>query len=417
MGFAKKLLMFVRGFLLLSSFYLKCSLLLKFTLWRLVVMAMLCLSLSISDTLPGFAQDSVTSTKARYGFVMDVKTGSVFLNKNADVPMAPASMSKLMTAAVIFRELKAQRLKLDDPVKISVNAWRNGGAPSGTSAMFAPVKSEITVEQAIRGIIIQSGNDAAMAIAEHIAGTEQKFAQEMEAYGKKIGLKNSTFRNATGLPHPEHLMSARDLGMLALHLMNEYPEYYHYFSEKSFKYRRYNFYNRNPLIKLEKGYDGLKTGFTKASKFGIVVSARRNWRRMIVVLNGLESKNDRAEEAQRVTNWAYTQFVQKEILSDTQKFAARVWGGEKGWVPLSTAGPLKVYVPKDEAAPEILSEIIYHGPLKAPVIQGQKAAVLRLKIGESVQEYDLYADETIDRTNFVYRALDSLFYLTFGWIL
>ncbi|GJM02159.1 MAG: D-alanyl-D-alanine carboxypeptidase [Rhodomicrobium sp.] len=363
------------------------------------------------------AQDSSTSTKARFGFVLDVKTGSVFLNKNADVPMAPASMSKLMTVAVIFNELKTGRLKLDDAVRISVNAWRNGGAPSGTSAMFAPVKSEISVEQAIRGIIIQSGNDAAMAIAEHIGGTEQKFAEMMEAYGKKIGLKHSTFRNATGLPHPEHLMSARDLGMLALHLMTEFPEYYHYFSEKRFKYRRFNFYNRNPLIRLDKGYDGLKTGYTKASKYGIVVSARRNWRRMIVVLNGLESKKDRTEEAQRVTSWAYEQFVQKEILPSTQKFAVRVWGGEKSWVPLSTAGPLKIYVPKDEAAPEIISEIIYEGPLKAPVIQGQRAAILRVKIGESVQEHDLYADETIDRTNFVYRALDSLFYLTFGWIL
>lgn len=363
------------------------------------------------------AQETGFETSARYAFIMDVRTGSVFLNKNADVAMAPASMSKLMTVAVVFNELKEERLKLTDEVFISVNAWRTGGAPSGTSAMFAPVKSKITVEQALRGIIIQSGNDGAIAIAEHIAGSEADFAKMMEAYGKKIGLKNSTFRNATGLPHPEHLMSARDLGILALHLMDKFPEYYHYFSEKSFKFTRFNFYNRNPLIRLNEGYDGLKTGYTKESRYGIVLSARRSWRRMIVVLNGLESKNDRTEEARRVTKWAYEQFVQKEIQSGTQKLAARVWGGEKGWVPLSTAGPLKVYVPKDERAPEIVSEIIYDGPLKAPIIQGQRAAVLRLKIGDSVQEYDLYADETVDRTNFVYRAFDSLFYLTFGWML
>lgn len=371
----------------------------------------------LRPVVPSLAQDSVSSTKARYGFVMDVRTGSVFLNKNADEPMAPASMSKLMTVAVIFHELKEGRLKLEDEVKISVNAWRNGGAPSRTSAMFAPVKSTITVEQAIRGIIIQSGNDAAIAIAEHIAGSEEKFAEKMEAYGKEIGLKNSTFRNATGLPNPEHLMSARDLGKLAYHLMQEFPEYYGYFAEESFKYRKYNFYNRNPLIRLNEGYDGLKTGFTSESKYGIVVSAKRKWRRMIVVLNGLETKDDRQEEARRVTNWAYDQFIQKEILASTQKFSARVWGGEKSWVPLSTAGPLKVYVPKDESAPEIFSEIVYEGPLKAPVIQGQRAAILRVKIGESVQEYDLYADETVSRSNFVSRALDSLFYLTFGWIL
>ncbi len=363
------------------------------------------------------AQETGFETTARFAFVMDVKTGSVFLNKNADVAMAPASMSKLMTVAIIFNELKEERLQLTDEVYITVNAWRTGGAPSGTSAMFAPVKSKITVEQALRGIIIQSGNDGAIAIAEHIAGSEEKFAKMMEAYGKKIGLKHSTFRNATGLPHPEHLMSARDLGMLALHLMQKFPEYYPYFAEKSFKFTRYNFFNRNPLIRLDEGYDGLKTGYTKESRYGIVVSARRSWRRMIVVLNGLESKNERKDEARRVTKWAYEQFVQKEILSGTQKLAARVWGGEKGWVPLSTAGPLKVYVPKDENAPEILSEIIYDGPLKAPIIQGQRAAILRLKVGDSVQEYDLYADETVDRTNFVYRAFDSLFYLTFGWML
>ena len=366
---------------------------------------------------PLFAQEAEFETSAQFAIVMEADKSIIFLQKNADVPMAPASMSKLMTVAMVFRELKAGRLKLIDDVRMSVNAWRTGGAPSRTSAMFVPVKSTVTVEQILRGIIIQSGNDASIAIAEHISGSEAKFAQEMESYGKKIGLTHSTFRNATGLPHPEHLMSARDLAKLAQHLLMEYPEYYKYFAEPSFKYRRYNFINRNPLLPLKEGYDGLKTGFTKQSKYGIVVSLKRDGRRLIGVLNGLEKKTDRRKETRRVMNWAVSNFVRRTVETDRQTFFAHVWGGEKGWVGLSTAGDVKIYAPKGEAAPEIVSEVIYNGPLKAPITQGQAVAKLRVQVANTKQEYDLYANETVKRTNFIYRGVDSLFYLVFGWFL
>ncbi len=362
------------------------------------------------------ADDEGFKTKAKFAIVIDADKPITFLDKKADIAMAPASMSKLMTVAVVFRELKAGRLKLEDKVKISVHAWRTGGAPSRTSAMFAPVKSEITVQQALRGIIVQSGNDASIAIAEHISGNQGAFAKEMTAYAKKIGMKNSSFANATGLPDPKHLMSARDLAILAKHLLKEYPDYYFYFGEKDFKYRRYRFINRNPLIGKEGGFDGFKTGFTKQSKYGIVVSAKRGNRRLIAVLNGLESKVERRTETIRVMNWAFTAFSDREIKADTAKFSARIWGGEKSTVGLSTAGPLKIFMPKGDVVTEIVSEVIYQGPLKAPVVSGQKVAKLRVKVADSVQEYDLFANESVERANFVYRAFDSLFYLTFGWI-
>ena len=366
---------------------------------------------------PVLAQDGLFETRADFAFVMDVDNNTVFLAKNADAPMAPASMSKMMTVALIFEALKAGRLKLDDKVFMSVNAWRTGGAPSRTSAMFVPVKSKVTVEQILRGIIVQSGNDASIAIAEHLSGSEAEFAKAMTAYGKKIGLKQSSFANSTGLPHEGHMMSARDLALLAQHLIKTYPEYYPYFAEKEFKYRRYRFLNRNPLIRLDEGYDGLKTGYTKDSKYGIVASLKRGKRRLIGVFNGLPKRDDRRTEVRRVMEWALTSFVAKDIDVETTKFSARVWGGDKSWVGLVPRTNMQIYVPRDLPAPEIVGEVIYKGPLKAPIRAGVAVAKLRIVVENTVQEVPLFADEPVEEVNFVYRALDSLFYLTFGWIL
>lgn len=371
----------------------------------------------IGFALPTSAQDLPFETSATYAILIDADNPAIFFEKNADRLMAPASMSKLMTVAMIFRELKAGRLKLTDQVRISVNAWRTGGAPSRTSAMFAPVKSLVSVEDIIRGIIIQSGNDASIAVAEHISGTEKAFAKQMEKHAREIGMKNSSFRNATGLPDPEHLMTARDLAILSRYIIKTYPEYYPYFAEPNFKYRRYNFYNRNPMINLKAGYDGLKTGYTQASKFGIVVSAVRNGRRLIAVLNGLERKTIRRKETQRLMDWAYNQFSRRTVKVTNQTFSARVWGGEESWVSLKAAGPLQIYVLKGDLEPEIEAEVIYNGPVKAPVKQGQPIARLRVKVSNSVQEYQLYAQDPVQRANFVSRAFDSVFYLLFGWII
>ena len=377
-----------------------------------LVLALVCLF-----SCRGAAQEEGFATKADFAFLMDVETNTVFLAKNADVPMAPASMSKLMTVALVFEALKAGKLKLDDQVFMSVNAWRTGGAPSRTSAMFVPVKQKISVEQALRGIIVQSGNDASIAIAEHLSGSEAAFAKAMAAYGKKIGLKNSGFKNATGLPAEGHVMSARDLAILARHLIVTYPEYYPYFAEKEFKYRRYRFLNRNPLVRLDEGYDGLKTGYTKESKYGIVVSLKRDGRRLIGVFNGLPKREDRRKEVRKVVEWALTSFEPRSVDMLSSDLSARVWGGTKDWVSLVPKQSLKIYVPSDLPAPEILGEVIYQGPLKAPLLEGAVAAKLRIVVENTTQEVELYTAEPVEEAHFIFRAFDSLFYMVFGWLL
>lgn len=377
---------------------------------------LLVFSIFAADCPPLLAQELTFETKARFAFVMDADKSITFFEKNARQPVPPASMSKLMTLALVFRALKAGKLKLTDEVRMSVHAWRTGGAPSRTISMFVPVKANVTVEQLIRGTIVQSANDAAIALGEHLAGSEEKFAEMMTAYGKEIGLEQSVFKNASGLPSEGHLMSVRDLGLLAQHIINNFPDYYHYFSEPSFKYRRFTFNNLNPLIRIEEGYDGLNTGYSESHKFGVVTSLKRKGRRLIAVLYGMPKQTDRLDEAKKLVDWTFDFYKQRRVETETQKFTARIWGGEKSRVGLSTAGDLKVYAPRDEAVPDIYCEIIYNGPLKAPITQGDAVAKLRLKVGETEQEFDLYADETVARAGFVDRAFDSLFYMLFGWL-
>ena len=228
-------------------------------------------------------------TKAKHVVLMDADANLVLFEKDADTLAPPASMSKLMTLAIVFRELKAGHIKLDDQFKVSEHAWRTGGAPSGGSAMFAPLNTTVTVSDLIQGITVQSGNDAAIILAEGIAGGEEAFAKQMTEYGRQIGLEKSTFANATGLPAEGHLMTARDLATLAHYIIYTYPEYYHFFGEKEFKYRdKFTFHNRNPLIFANIGVDGMKTGYIKESGYGLVASAKQGDQRLILVITGLE---------------------------------------------------------------------------------------------------------------------------------
>ncbi len=239
-------------------------------------------------------------TQAEFSILMDAETGSVLFEKNADYLMHPASMSKLMTLAVVFKALKKDRLSMDDKFTASEYAWRTGGAPSGTSAMFVPLDGSVTMHELLQGIAVQSGNDACIILAEGISGSENVFAEVMTDYAREIGLKESTFINSTGLPHPDHMMTPRELALLARHIIQEYPDYYHYFKQKEFKYRSHNFHNRNPLVYSYIGVDGLKTGYVKASGYGIVASARQRSQRLIAVLNGLKSKRDRNREVRKL---------------------------------------------------------------------------------------------------------------------
>ncbi len=358
-------------------------------------------------------------TKAKHAILMDADANLVLFEKDADTLMPPASMSKLMTLAVVFRELKAGRLKLEDEFKVSEHAWRTGGAPSGGSAMFAPLNSMIAVSDLIPGITVQSGNDACIVLAEGIAGTEEAFVKKMNEYAKEIGLTRSHFVNSTGLPGDGHLMTARELAVLAHYLIVTYPEYYHYFGQKDFKFGKHTYTNRNPLIFADLGVDGLKTGFIEAAGYGLVASAKRGDQRVIIVVNGLDSKREREEEPRKLIEWGFKNFKpfrlfdQGETVSD-----ALVWGGTRHYVPLVGQGNINIILPA-AADPKVKASIIYSGPIKAPIRKGDKVAVLRITSADSTATNDipLYAGDDIDQSNFAMRGLDSLLVLAFGWML
>lgn len=359
-------------------------------------------------------------TKASHAILMDVGANLVLFEKNADAQMIPASMSKLMTLAVVFRELKTGRIKLDDEFVVSEHAWRTGGAPSGSAAMFAPLGDPITVSDLVQGVAVQSGNDSCIILAEGIAGSEPAFVDMMNDYAKELGLTQSTFANSTGLTAEGHLMSARDLAVLAKHLIDTYPEYYHYFGQKEFRYRnKFTFRNRNPLVWANIGVDGMKTGYLKASGYGLVASAERDDQRLILVVNGLKTKKDRQSEPRRLLDWGFKSFKPFRLYDEGQKVSeALVWGGTKHYVPLVGKGDINLLLPI-AATGSVSASILYEGPIKAPIRKGDRLATLRISAKESTATNDipLYAGEDIGRSNFAMRGLDSLLVLAFGWLL
>jgi serine-type D-Ala-D-Ala carboxypeptidase (penicillin-binding protein 5/6) len=359
-------------------------------------------------------------TKAKYALLMDSGADLVLYQKEADTQMVPASMSKLMTLAVVFNQLKAGRLTLEDTFVVSEHAWRTGGAPSGTAAMFAPLGDPITINDLIQGVTVQSGNDATIILAEGIAGTEEAFVKMMNDYAKAIGMTNSTFVNTNGLPAEGHLTSARDLAILAKHLIDTYPEYYHYFGQKEFRYRdKFTFRNRNPLVWADIGVDGLKTGHLKESGYGLVASAKRGDQRLILVVNGLESPNDRESESRRLLEWGFKSFKPFRLFGADQKVSeALVWGGEKHYVSLVGDGDIDLLLPTT-ATGAVEAEVIYEGPIKAPIKKGDQIATLRVTPAESTatNEIPLYAGEDIKSSGFAMRGIDSLLVLAFGWLL
>jgi D-alanyl-D-alanine carboxypeptidase (penicillin-binding protein 5/6) len=321
---------------------------------------------------------------------------------------------------VVFRELKSGRLKLDDTFVVSEHAWRTGGAPSGTAAMFAPLGDPITINDLIQGVTVQSGNDATIILAEGVAGTEDAFVKMMNDYAKDIGMTNSTFVNTNGLPVEGHLTTARDLAILAKHLIETYPEYYHYFGQKEFRYRdKFTFRNRNPLVWADIGVDGLKTGHLKESGYGLVASAKRGDQRLILVVNGLESANDRESESRRLLEWGFKSFKPFRLFPENEKVSeALVWGGEKHYVALVGDGDIDLLLPAT-ATGAVSAEVIYDGPLKAPIKKGDQIATLRVNAAESTatNEIPLYAGEDIKSSGFAMRGIDSLLVLAFGWLL
>ena len=358
-------------------------------------------------------------TSAKQAILLDATTGAVLFQHNADELAPPASMSKLMTLAVVFRALKEGRIKLEDEYLFSVNAWRTGGAPSGTSAMFAPVNTREKLDEMLKGIIIQSGNDACIAIAEGMAGSEAAFAKMMTDEARRLGLPKSTFRNSTGLHDPEHLMTVRELALLARHIMQAYPEHYPLFAEREFRYRKHRFFNRNPLLPLDLGVDGLKTGYIKEAGYGIVASAKQDGRRIILAINGMESANDRKSEAVRLLEWGFKGFGEFKLFDPEDVVGrARVWGGDRMFVPLIGGNDINVLLPKAQSGQRLQAQIIYNSPLKAPIKKGDVVAKLRVTTAsQSVNVVDLKAGEDVPEAGTMRRGLDTLAHMAFGWVL
>jgi serine-type D-Ala-D-Ala carboxypeptidase (penicillin-binding protein 5/6) len=374
-------------------------------------------AISLASAWPQVAQAQNFQTGAPTAILMDAGSHAVLFEKNADELTAPASMAKTMTAEVVFNEIKNGRLNFDSEFTISENAWRKGGGGSGGSSMFAKVNTPIRLEDLLRGLIIQSGNDAAIAIAEGVAGTEDNFARMMNERAKQIGLTKSTFRNATGYGHPEQKTTVRDLSKLALHIIETYPDLYKIFGEREFTWNKIRQQNRNPLVFLDIGADGLKTGNIDESGYGLIGSAVQNDQRLIVVVNGLKTAKDRAAESRKLLDWGFRAFETQQLFAEGQVVGeAQVFGGNRRSLPLVSKKPIRVLVPRGEGE-RVTARIVYTGPLKAPVQKGTEVARLQVNRGDmQALEMPLYANEDIQEGTLSQRALDGLLEFSTGWV-
>lgn len=354
-------------------------------------------------------------TKAKNMILMDYQTGEYLFEKEIANPIPPASMSKLMTVYMIFDKLKDGSLSLDDTFKVSENAWRKGGAASGGSTMFLAIGDEVTVDQILKGIIIQSGNDACIVAAENIAGDEDSFVEKMNDKAKEIGLKNSNFANVTGLPHPDHRMSVEDLAILARKIIGEFPQFYHLFSQKEFVYNNIKQGNRNPLLYSMPYADGLKTGHTEEAGFCLTASAKKGERRIIGVMTGLESNKERSDEADKMMSWAFREYDNYTLKQKGDKIAdVPVWYGVDKTVPMVVENDLVKTIRKSNRN-QVKLTAVYDKPVLAPVNMGQKLGVLRVEIPEmQTIEIPLVAGQTINKVGFWGKIKNNIKYLLSG---
>lgn len=370
-----------------------------------------CLVLTLSAAA-NYAQaqkkDDGFQTAAPHAILIDAESGTVLFEKAADQLVPPASLAKLMTAELVFHLLETGKIKLDDEFVISENAWRKGGAPSGGSAMFAAIHSRVKVEDLLRGVIIQSGNDACIALAEGIAGNEFAFAEMMTNRAREIGLTRSTFTNSSGLHDAGLNVTARELARLAQHIIRTYPDRYPIYNEREFTWNKIRQQNRNPLLPMNIGADGLKTGFTKESGYGLVGSAVQNNLRLIVVVTGLKTAKDRADEARKLFEWGFRNFDSRLLFAEGQTVGhAKLFGAAKGRVPLTSKRAINVLLPKN-ANERIIARVVYTGPIRAPVNKGQPIGTLKVWRGEHiVLEVPLEAAEDVPVGSLPQRAFDA----------
>ena len=391
--------------------------------WRSLIAAVVAIAVGWGGVVYA-ANNSVQGAKKEEGgfdgdaptaILIEANSGSVLFEKNADELRAPSSMMKLMTAETVFHAIKQGEVKLADEYRISENAWRKGGAPSGGSTMFAAIHSKISVDDLLHGAIIHSGNDACIALAEGIAGNERIFADMMTKRARELGLTQSTFANSNGLPDPGNKMTVRELAKLARYVVQTYPDLYKLFGEREFTWNKIRQQNRNPLLLSLEGADGLKTGFTKEGGYGMVGSAVQNGLRLIVVVNGLDDPDDRASEAKKMLEWGFRNFEARTLFAAQQLVGyAKVFGGESRSVKLNSPEPIKVMVQKN-GADKLIARVIYSGPVRAPIEAGQRVGVVRVWRGTNVaMEAPVFAAEPVGKGSTMRRAIDGASELVIG---
>ncbi|MEE2954973.1 MAG: D-alanyl-D-alanine carboxypeptidase family protein [Pseudomonadota bacterium] len=350
------------------------------------------------------------TTKARQAILFDMNTGTVLMEKSADERMAPASMSKLMTAYMVFEKLKADHLSLDDTFPVSSRAWKKGG-----SKMFVMVNTRVKVSDLLRGIIVQSGNDACIVLAEGLSGSEEAFSEEMNNRAKVLGLTNSYFENATGWPSKSHYMSARDIIILSTKIIQQFPDYYKFFAEKNFSFGGIKQGNRNPLLYRDFGADGLKTGYTRASGYGLVVSAIRDQRRLLLVLNGLSSKQERSSEASRFLEWGfrstaiYPIFKKGEVIDQ-----GNVWLGKERKISIAVPENVVLSMPR-KSRRELKLRLLYKDPIPAPINIGSKVGTMIITApGIKERKFSVVAGSNVEKLGGIRRLTHNLKYVLWG---
>ena len=382
--------------------------------------ALACFALfSLAFVVPAaFAQmPAIYETPAKSVILIDEATNSILFAKTPDAIVQPASLAKLMTAELVFKGLTDGTLRLSQTFKVSENAWRTGGAPSGGAAMFAALKSEIAISDLLRGLIVQAGNDAAIVLAEGISGSESAFVEVMNKRAAELGLRSSKFANSTGLPAEGAQVTMRDLVKLVRHIQKTYPNYVGIFAEPEFLWNKIKQRNRNPLLNKGFGADGFMTGFTEQSGYAIIASAKLNGRRVFLGMSGLESSEQRSIEAQKIINWGLNEFETIEVMPANSEIGqADVFGGLNGTIALKTGAATSVLVPKNRAG-VFTARITYLGPLLAPIEKGAEIANLSIWNGETLsQEIPLFAGSTVEAGPMRQRAMDAVSEFAFGWL-
>ena len=371
------------------------------------------LALFVMLAAPAAAQQAAQlQITTPYAILVDYDSGTVLYEKSADTPWPPASLAKLMTMELVYKEIQEGRLKLDDTLTVSEYAWRKGGAPSGGSSMYASIHSKVKVSDLIQGVVVVSGNDACIVFAEAIAGNESAFATKMTERARELGLATADFRNAPGLHDPDQKISVRDLAKLSMHIIRTYPEFMKYYSQPEFTWNNIRQQNRNPLLTMGLGADGMKTGFIKESGYGLVGTAVQGGHRLVLAMNGAKSIKDRADEARRLLEWGFRAFDSRLLFAEGKTVSeARVFGGERSRVSVIGQRPIRLLVPRG-TADKLVVRMVYQGPLRAPVKKGAEVARLKVWRGEKVAlDVPLVAADDVAEGGIARRAFDGVYEL------